>query len=202
MTDDNVIPLRVQATARGLKDRADDELMRLAATGMHDAFESLVSRHMAKLTSFSIKMIGDRRAGEDAAQETWIKVWNSRGAYKPQGRFEAFLYTIARNRCRNTARSLRRRGRVHADWFPDSVEPATAEPSHLDSLLDRERRMRVYDGIAALAPKLREALLLRFEQGLDYPDIARIVGRSQSTVRSRVHHGLRKLRVMVGGNGA
>lgn len=199
MTDAAVIPLPPARAAQRLEDRSDDELMRLAASGVRPAFEVLVSRHMPKLTSFAIKMLGDRRAGEDVAQDTWLQVWTGRARYRPRGRFEAFLYTIARNRCRNAARSSRRRGRAHADWFADADEPASTEPSHFAALLERERRARVYEGIAALPPKLREALLLRFEQGLEYPDIARIVGRSESTVRSRVCNGVRRLRAIVGG---
>ncbi len=198
MSRDNLIPLARPAAERALPERSDDELLRLARAGRSDAFETLVARHMPRLTGFCIKMLGDRRAGEDVAQETWLQVWTHRAGYRPQGRFEAFLYTIARNRCRNAARSVRRRRRYRVDSEISEQDPADDAPSNLDSLLADERRRQVLDAMQTLSPKLREALILRYSQELDYPQIAAIVGRGESTVRSRVHHGLRRLRRLLG----
>jgi RNA polymerase sigma-70 factor (ECF subfamily) len=68
------------------------------------------------------------------------------------------------------------------------------DPDQLDELLVRERRRRVVEALGGLSPRLREVILLRFEQGLDYADIAAIVGRPQATIRTRIFHGLKKLR--------
>ena len=206
MSDNNIIPLpvgdaRELREGRELPDRDDDEIMRLVRAGNRPAFRVLVERHMSKLMGFCIKMTGDRRAGEDLAQESWLEVWAHRDSYHPRGKFSPFLYTIARNRCRNHLRSLRRRGRYQADFFLAEKQAVADQPSHLDSLLREERKKRLFDGIGMLSPKLREALLLRFSQELDYDEIAQIVGRSSSTVRSRVFHALRKLRSQERGAG-
>jgi len=198
MSRDNVIPLTRSEAGRVLTERDDDELLRLARAGRTDAFELLVARHMHKLSGFCIKMLGDRRAGEDVAQETWLQVWARRADYRAQGRFQAFLYTIARNRCRNALRSSRRRNRVQVEATVEPPEAIDDRPSHLDSLLADERRRQVQDAMMELPSKLREAVLLRYAQQLDYPQIAAVVGRGESTVRSRVHHGLRRLRRLLG----
>lgn len=198
MPEDNVIAFPSERPAAGIADRDDDALMRLASAGTKTAFATLVGRHSARLTGFCIKMTSDRRAGEDVAQETWLQVWSSRKRYEPSGKFESFLYTIARNRCRNALRSVRRRGRVQSDVELDTEAYSADDPSHLDAILDNERRERVHQAMAKLAPKFREALLLRYSQDLDYAQIATIVGRSESTVRSRVHHGIKKLRATLG----
>ena len=198
--EDNVIAFPTkpnepsQRSAVGLAERDDDALMRLASAGTRPAFAALVARHAGRLNGFCIKMTSDRRTGEDVAQETWLQLWASRKRYKPEGKFDSFLYTIARNRCRNALRSARRRGRVQSDVELDTESFSSDEPSHLDAILDNERRDRVHRAMATLSPKFREALLLRYSQDLDYAQIATIVGRSESTVRSRVHHGIKKLR--------
>jgi RNA polymerase sigma-70 factor, ECF subfamily len=190
----DVIPLH-PAHPVGLAERSDDELMTLARAGHRDAFAALVGRHAARLaarlTEFCVKMSGDRRAGEDVAQETWLQVWASRERYRPASRFEAFLFTIARNRCRNALRSTRRLTRVVIN---DVSEGPVTDPSSLDAMLERERDKRVHAAALELPPKLREAVLLRFVAGLDYPAISEAIGRNESTVRSRVFHGLRQLR--------
>ena len=194
MPEDNVIAFPSERPAVGLAERDDDALMRLASAGTRSAFATLVGRHTGRLTGFCIKMTGDRRTGEDVAQETWLQVWASRQRYEPAGKFDSFLYTIARNRCRNALRSARRRGHVQSDIELDTEQLSADDPTHLDAILDNERRDRVQRAMAKLAPKFREALLLRFSQDLDYGQISAIVGRSESTVRSRVLHGIKKLR--------
>jgi RNA polymerase sigma-70 factor (ECF subfamily) len=197
VSDGKVIAIgeRRAASPATLDDRTDDELMRLARGDHRDAFAALVARHMARLADFCTKMTCDRRTGEDVAQETWLQVWSHRGRYQPQGKFESFMFTIARNRCRNALRSRGRRGKL---FVAGETERASDDPSHLDALLARERAARVADAVGELPPKLREAVLLRFSLGLDYPEISAIVGRGESTVRSRVFHGLQKLRGSLG----
>jgi RNA polymerase sigma-70 factor, ECF subfamily len=176
-----------------LEDRTDDELVLLAGAGRPDAFAVLVGRHSPRLVEFCIKMTGDRRAGEDAAQETWLQVWAARERYRASGKIEAFLFTIARNRCRNALRSRSRRHRVIAD---DNTADAPVAGG-LDQLIEREQERRVHAAAHALPEKLREAVLLRFVAGLDYPDISAAIGRNESTVRSRVFHGLRRMRELL-----
>lgn len=59
----------------------------------------LARRHRARLERFAYRMLHDRAAAEDVAQETLIRLWGSASAYRPEGRFLAYLYTLARNRC-------------------------------------------------------------------------------------------------------
>jgi RNA polymerase sigma-70 factor (ECF subfamily) len=69
---------------------------------------------------------------------------------------------------------------------------ATSSP--LEVLLEAERHRRMLAALHELPPKLKEAVLLRFDQGLDYPEIARILDAPESTIRSRVFLGIRQLR--------
>jgi len=185
----------VAAHAVMLDERGDDELMLLASAGRTDAFTVLVGRYVHRLSGLCAKLIGSRSVGEEIGQEAWLQVWAARSRYQPDGRFRVYLYTIARNRCRNHLRDTTRRSR----WLDD--EPAadgagvgTSAPDHLDALIEEERRHRVNQAIGRLPGPLREVLLLRFSEGLDYSDVARIVGRTESAARARVYQALEKLR--------
>jgi RNA polymerase sigma-70 factor (ECF subfamily) len=108
-----------------------------------------------------------------------------------------FLFTVACNRCRNHGRWWRRRrGREVDDDATAREEPAVAS-SGLDELLARERQRRVHAAIGRLPTKQREAVLLRFDQGLDYAELARVLDSSETTIRSRVFQGLKKLRELL-----
>jgi RNA polymerase sigma-70 factor, ECF subfamily len=174
-------------------DASDDELMRRAAHDARDAFAALLARHGEALLRFCRKLTGEAAAGEEVAQETWLRLWAARGRYAPRGRFLPLLYATARNQCWNHLRGRRRRLR----WLVPTPEAGALEhpatPGARDALLAREQDRLVLEAMARLPGTLREALLLRFDQGFAYADMARIVGRSESTLRSRVFHGLRRL---------
>jgi RNA polymerase sigma-70 factor, ECF subfamily len=167
--------------AASLRDRADEELMTLVRAGLASALRVLAERYMGNLIRFCGKFVVDVPVGQEIAQQTWLQV---------------FLFAIARNLCRN---ELRRRARLGswmdatvADGFIASV-PAD-DPTHLDALLLRERRRELLRALAAVPEPQREAMLLRFDEELSYEDMAVVLGVSESTLRSRVYHGLRALR--------
>jgi RNA polymerase sigma-70 factor, ECF subfamily len=193
-----VIPLRPAQEPRDvtLASRPDDELMLLARSGLHSALAALVERYARRLANYCAKLLGSAALAGEVCQETWLRVWAHRASYRPEGKFVVLLYTTARNLCRNHARAARRR----EHWLPatladDALDRAADDrPGHLDALVARERQRDVLSALGTLPAPMREALLLRFQEELSYEDISAIVGASESTVRSRVHHGLRQLR--------
>jgi RNA polymerase sigma-70 factor, ECF subfamily len=190
-------PLRLVESAptapeKALAERGDDELMLLARAGRQEAFAVLVERYLPRLVSFCGKFISHARLGEELAQEVLLQAWAQRHRYQPRGRFLPFLFTLANNLCRNHVRDALRRGRRESDEPPPEV--AAPAPAQLDVLLERERTRQVHEAVGALPEKLREAVLLRFDQGLDYADISRTLGCREVTARSRVFHGLKRLR--------
>jgi RNA polymerase sigma-70 factor (ECF subfamily) len=189
---------RGAADGAGLEARDDDALMALAEAEHRRAFEVLVRRHLGPLTGYCAKFLGDGRAGEELAQEALVEAWTRRRQYRPEGRFRVFLLTLARSRCLNRLRDERRR-QARLPALADAAGLGDAPGAgQLDALLEQERAHRVRLALLDLSPRLREAVLLRFDQGLDYPEIARLVGRPEVTVRSRVFHAIKRLRATVG----
>jgi RNA polymerase sigma-70 factor, ECF subfamily len=199
MSDASVIVLHGSASPAPLVERDDEALMALAAAEYRPAFEVLVHRYLPRLTSFCSKFVGSPRTGEELAQETLIETWARRHRYASSGKFKTFLFTLARNRCLNHVRDEGRHRRWNAGAGLKGRDAEPAEPDQLDALLDQERRRRVREALLALPAKLREAVLLRFDQGLDYAEVARVVGRPQATVRSRVFLALKRLRAEFAG---
>jgi RNA polymerase sigma-70 factor (ECF subfamily) len=181
-----------------VEERDDDALMALAAGDHRRAFEVLAGRHLAPVTRFCAKFLGSPRAGEEVAQDVLVEAWTWRRRYRPEGRFRVFLLAMARTRCLNRLRDdRRRRARTPALVDEPGAEAAT-DAGQLDALLERERERQVRAALLTLPAKLREAVLLRFDQGLDYADIARAIGRTEAAVRSRVFLAIRKLRAALG----
>ena len=186
----NLVPLRALPAEPALAGGDDEQLMTLAAAGNKSAFAVLVTRYLPKVTQFCRKFVGERSAAQELAQEIFLEVWLRRDRYRSQGKFTVFLFVMARSRCLNRVRDEGRRSQREQV----SQEDVPGAPSQLDVLLEKERQRQVQQALLGLSVKLREAVLLRFDQGLDYAEIARIVGRSEGTVRSRVFHALKRLR--------
>lgn len=182
-------------TEAHIKDRSDEDLMIAATAGSREAFAALAARYVPRITSYCAKLTADDRVAEELAQDVMLAVWRTRAAYRPEKPFRVFVFTIASNRCRNQARSWRRRLR----WL--GIADAAAEPDdmpaldagQLEGVLHRERQRRVRAALSALPQRARDVLLLRFEHDLAYAEIAEITRDRDVTVRSQVFHALRKL---------
>src|SRR5678809_742269 len=75
----------------------DEELMLAYRGGDAAAFETLYSRHRARLFRFVLRSVKTRALAEELYQETWMRVIEARGRYAPKARFTTWLYTIAHN---------------------------------------------------------------------------------------------------------
>lgn len=195
-----IVPLREprKASADRLEDRSDEELMSLVRLGTRAAFRVLVARHAEKVAGFCARVTGDRAAAPEVTQEVWLTVWDARERWEPRSTFRSYLYTVAFTRARNHARS-RRRGAAVFSPEPLEVEsaPGTAK-LEIDRLLERERRERVLQAVGELPEAMREAVLLRFVDDLSYEEMETILAANASTLRSRVHHALARLKERLG----
>lgn len=176
-----------------LGSRSDDELMELSRAGLRSAFAVLVERYAERVVGLCSRFVNDAQLGQELAQDTWVLVWQGRGKYRPDpaGGFVSWLITVARNHCRN---HLRRRKLAAAHARELEIDDAAQSASQLEALLIEERRRRVRHALAELPLALREALLLRYAENFRYDAIASVVGAGESTLRSRVHHGLKALK--------
>jgi RNA polymerase sigma-70 factor, ECF subfamily len=181
--------VRAEDTTRdALAERSDDDLMRLSRAGVKSAFAVLVERHGSRVIGSCSRFVNDAELGRELAQDCWVEVWRARDRYRGDGGFVLWLVTIARNHCRN---EYRRRKVREREPVRDAV---AASPGQLDALLVEERRTRVRHALSELSSPLREALLLRYGEGLRYDEMTNVLDAGESTLRSRVHHGLKALK--------
>lgn len=181
----------LEPAADALTERTDDELMALCRVGLRPAFRVLMERHAERVFRTCVRFVADPQLGRELAQDTWVLVWQGRDKYRMDGGFVLWLTTLARNHCRN---ELRRRKVAAALRAESALEARTDDAEQLDDLLRQERQGRVRRALQDLSLPLREALLLRFAEELRYDEMSRVVGSSESTLRSRVHHALKALK--------
>ena len=165
----------------------DFALMAQVRAGREDAFAALMARHQRPVLNFFARM-GASTAGEDLAQETFIRLWNYRKKYKPAAKFTTFLYTLARHAWLDYVRR-QIRFRIFADRYREET------PLFTDGGIGKLRkRLDIQAALDRLSPKLREVIVLAVHQGLAYDEIAAILSIPVGTVKSRVFNALSTLR--------
>jgi RNA polymerase sigma-70 factor (ECF subfamily) len=153
----------------------------LARLGDLTAFEAIVRAMQGPIRAFTRRFLRDPHLGDDAAQETLVRVWRGLRLHEPRGRFIAWTFTVARNTC---IEFLRREART-----PVPMEQTDVSQDEWDM---HELRRVINDAIAALDEPYRTTFMLR-ETGLAYEEVAEVLACPVGTVRSRLHEARRRL---------
>lgn len=171
-----------------------------ARAGDTGAFEALVLRYQARIVNFASAMVHDAGAAEDVAQETFVRAWRGLGRFRAESTFKTWLYRIATNVARTHLDRRGRRARIADRSLDDEAEPVQAGdvPSPApDAETSLVRREAIDRALSELPDELRQALVLRDVEGLDYKEIAGVTGAPIGTVESRIFRARRRLRTLL-----
>lgn len=154
------------------------------------SIEALHDAYAGPLYLYAWRRLGDRRAAEEAVQDTLVRAWRSAGRFDPdRGTLSAWLFTIARNL---TTDQLRRRGAR-----PDEVAPLDgAAPPITDGDLDRTlEAWQLAEALDGLSDEHRDAIVEVHYLGYTVREVAARHDIPEGTVKSRLYYGLRALRL-------
>jgi RNA polymerase sigma-70 factor (ECF subfamily) len=183
-----------QADAR---DRADME--RLIA-GQDTALNDLMERHATPIFHFLCRMVGNEDDANDLAQETFVRVFKSRGSFRTSGKFSTWLFTIAANLARNHFRWRSRHPNISLE--AESVEteqslgstlPSDA-PAPNEQAIAEERVKAVRAAVGKLPEDLREAIVLCEWEDHSVAEAAAILETTPKAVESRLYRARQLLR--------
>jgi RNA polymerase sigma-70 factor, ECF subfamily len=167
--------------------------MSLAEAGDAQAFTVLYDRHSRVAYSLAYRMLGEKQAAEDLAQEAFLKVWRSAGSYRAgRGSVRTWILSIVHNRGIDQLRSLASRRRLQEK--AEAVAP-TSQPSEAFSETWRNsQREQVRAAMSTLAPEQQMVLELAYFSGYTHVEIAGLLDIPLGTVKSRMRLGLKKIR--------
>lgn len=168
------------------------ELVKRCLAADAAAWEALLQTHTRKIYNLCYRFTGRPADSEDLTQEVFIKVFQTLRTFDAaQGSFGTWLSRVARNHLVDHYR------RTKKDRITSSLDDelgtleekpgATVEP--VAEVETRERRELLQRGLERLSPDLREAVVLRDLQDLDYDEIAQVLGVPVGTVKSRINRG-------------
>ncbi len=172
----------------------DSQQALAAARGDAEAFRRLVERHGGALHRFCRHSLGCERDAEDVCQETFVRAWHALPRYKDRAQFRAWLWRIARNLCRDHARSRKVRRRWLCDWpAEDFTEPACTSASPDEAAAVRADLVRLAEGMERLPDNLRLPLWLSCVENLPQNECAAVLGLSVRAVETRIRRARQRL---------
>lgn len=158
--------------------------------GETELLGELALRYQRQLFAFAFRVLNDATASEDAFQETFLRIFRKRDAYKHGAPFKPWAYQICLNICRDTLRSRGRRPENELDPDLPLADPAPG-PETLSEHTTLTERVR--QAVERLPARQREVFVLHHYQHLQYAEIGEILELPVGTVKSRMFHASRFL---------
>jgi RNA polymerase sigma-70 factor, ECF subfamily len=167
----------------------DVELVARTLAGEPGAFDLLADRHFADCLRYARHMLRTPQDAEDAVQESFVRAYRALARYDERYAFRSWLFRILINRCRSSAAARGRRdSRVVLDERAVREAPAGHPAAAMDDALS------LAAALGTLDPRSREAFLLRYGEGLDYAEMARLSGDGISALKMRVKRARERMR--------
>src|SRR5579862_5495263 len=166
----------------------DAELMMRVRGGDETSFALLLERHRRPVVHFLYRMIQNQAVSEELGQEVFLRVYRSRATYEPTAKFTTWLFRIATHLALNWLRDARNRQKQRSiDEEKDEGPPrelAAGGPTVEQELVNRAKLREIRQAIEALPAKQRAAVLMHKYEEMEYVQIAKTLGCSESAVKS------------------
>lgn len=165
---------------------ADETIASLLASGRRtEAFEALLAAYQDKVFRLCYSMTGDRAQADDAAQESFLRIWKAMERYRGDSALGTWIFSIARNVCLT---ALARRGsRRYAPI--EEAERSTPDPP------DRQRD--IVRLVAQLPNNYRQVVMLFYMEEKSYEEVARLLDLPTGTVKTYLHRARKQLAAML-----
>jgi len=168
----------------------------MSAHDVSDHFERLVEENYERIFRVIYRLVGDYHEAEDLTQDTFVNAYRARNGFRGDSQVYTWLYRIAVNLTRNRLEHLTRRAGLDEDagdeqeWWGDGSCDARPDREAENAELGRV----VAQAVLGLRPDYREVVVLREYELFSYEEIARILGCSVSTVKTRLFRARSVLR--------
>jgi RNA polymerase sigma-70 factor, ECF subfamily len=195
-TSSNVFGLGVRTAGAARILDADSQLVQRCLSGDEGAWEDLVKTHTRKVYSICLRFLGRENEAQDLTQDVFLRVFRTLSSFRAgEGSFSVWLTRLTRNLLIDHYR------RTKLDRATDSIEDQlavleerTGVQSRTDGLVaGREASEFLHVALQKLSPELREAVILRDLEELEYREIANVLHVPEGTVKSRLNRGRAEL---------
>ncbi|KAA3660012.1 MAG: RNA polymerase subunit sigma-24 [Chloroflexi bacterium] len=185
----------------------DHELITRAQAGDTMAFGILAQRYQTAVFNVAYRLMGRRRDAEDATQEAFLRAYRALARFDSKRPFAPWIKRITTNYCLNQLGSMQTKTQVVVtdtkheadDHTPDMDNWANESPTPEQSMEKQQQDALLRSAILALSPNYRAAIELRHFQELSYEEMAAVLKRPLSSVKSDLFRARKQLAIMLKG---
>ena len=174
----------------------DAQLVARCLRGEAPAWEELVRRHTRRVYNLAYRFTGNRQESEDLSQEVFLRLYRTLASYRAvHGEFTTWLTSVTRNLLIDHYRRTRmERATESIEDQAAALEENTATLARTEGMLaGREASELLQAALEKLSPELRETVILRDLEELEYREIAQVLNVPEGTVKSRLNRGRAEL---------
>ncbi|MGN0360939.1 MAG: RNA polymerase sigma factor [Hominisplanchenecus sp.] len=164
----------------------DEALFPGIGEGDKEAFCTLYRQTSSEVYFYALSLLHNRHDAEDAMQETFLKIRSAAHLYTPMGKPMAWILTIARNVCMMKYRQQKHHAEISMDEVRQEIDFSQIE--------DREDRIILETALKVLSPEECQIIIMHAVSGLRHREMSELLQLPLSTVLSKYHRGLKKLR--------
>lgn len=174
----------------------DFEVVRTVLSGDREAYATLVRAYQGRVIRICQILLSNPVEAEDAAQDVFVKVYQSLSDFRGRSSFSTWVYRISHNHCMDL---LRKKSRQKTDSWDDLLEKNQEKASELmfdkrESGVTDEDRELLKEVLSSLRPEYKEILVLREVMGFSYEEITSILRCSLDAVKARLRRAREELR--------
>lgn len=174
---------------------AEEEVIDRAISGDEAAQQALYEAYYAPAFRLAYLLLANTEDAEEAVQDAFVYLFRNLRHYSPQrGPLWAWLRVILVSRCRNRRRARKWHLFALSTMDRDSLGEETMADDPARILEQLGTRRTVWEALQRVSPAARDALILRYYEGLSYAEIAALLGCQEEAARARVSYGKVQLR--------
>ncbi len=172
----------------------ENEIIRRIQKGDRKAYEIIVRQYRMPLFNLALRMTGSYDDADDLAQDAFVAAYQSLNRFDAQKRFFPWIYTIALNHIRN---HLKKKQRQYGETCVDENSVPADIPTPEQAAIRHQASAQLERFLQRLPAEMREAVILRYYQGLSFDNISEILNISQSAAKMRVYRGVNRLKELM-----
>jgi RNA polymerase sigma-70 factor (ECF subfamily) len=177
-------------------EKNEEKLISDILAGEADVYAVLVRRYEKPIFNLMLRMTSSEADAVDLTQETFVRAYEKLDRFKSSGRFFPWLYTIGLNLARDHLRKTKTAKNLENE-LQGPNNPFYQDSGQEHDLLENLNVEKVGMALKQLPSEYREAVFLRFHEGMAMKEIAQALQISVSGAKMRVHRGLLKLRQLL-----
>lgn len=180
-----------------VKETSDIQIIEQIKNGDQQKYSLLVDRYSAMVFGIVKQYVSDQSTVEELAQEIFVKIFERISDFKSKSRFSTWLYSVARNHCRDYAKNIRRKNKSFDQMADQYEQQAGSVESPEQDFLRNEWSQILDKGLETITPEYAEAFLMKYRAGMPYGVMAEQLGASKTALRQRVFRAKKELKTFI-----